>query len=118
VTVLSADIIDHFCPVNLTDIDVNIRHFVALWVHKSLEEQVVSNRVNTAQAKAVSDECSYGTASGTGGYIVLPGIAAKVPDDKKITGEALRFDYFQFSVESSFYVVLNFSVFFFRTFIA
>ncbi|GAJ11932.1 unnamed protein product, partial [marine sediment metagenome] len=56
VSILLADIVDDLWPVSLTDIDINIRYFVSLGVHKTLEEQVISKGVNIAQSEAVPNE--------------------------------------------------------------
>ncbi|MBA7658543.1 hypothetical protein ES703_66499 [subsurface metagenome] len=116
--VLLADVLDYSCPAVLADVDVNIRHLVALRVHKALEKQIVSNRVNIAQSEAVPGDCSYPAASGADGDIVFVGVLAEVPDDKEIAGEALRFDYVQFSVELFLDLFGNFAIPLLRTFVA
>ena len=81
VAVFLADVVDNFAAAVLADVDIDIRHLVAVRVHKSLEEQIVADRVNVAKAEAVSDDCADGASSCGGGDIILVGVIAEVPDD-------------------------------------
>ena len=55
VAIFVADVFDDLLPPVLADVDVDIRHLIAAWVHEPLEEQVVFNRVDIAQAEQVTD---------------------------------------------------------------
>jgi hypothetical protein len=81
VPVFLADVVDNPAPARLADVDIDIGRLISLGVHKTLEEQVVFERVNIAQAETVADERPDRATPCSDGDIVFVGVIAEVPDD-------------------------------------
>ena len=91
-TVFVTDIIDDLLPPVLTDVDIDIRHFITAGIHEPLEQQVVFNRIDITQPKQIPDHRADTRASGPHGDAVVAGVVTKIPDDQKIGAELFRDD--------------------------
>ena len=79
--------IDDFCPSAHAEINIDVRHRNPLRIEKTLEEQIVLQRIDVGDAEAVSDQRAGGRAPArTHRDAVFLRIANKVPYDQKIPG--------------------------------
>ena len=84
-TVFLRDVIDNLLPAFEGEIDVDIRHGHALRVEEPLENQVILNRVEIGDMKAVGDDRARGAAApGSDSDAVLTREINVVPDNEEV----------------------------------
>ena len=94
VAILIANIIKHLGASHLADIQVNIRHFVAIGIHKSFEVELVANGIGTGNVEAIGDHRAATAAPRSDGYAFAAGVVHAIPNDQKVTRETLAGDDF------------------------
>src|SRR5439155_8694528 len=100
VAVLAADVLDHFLPSLLADVDVDIRHLVAAGIHEALEQQAILDWIDVTEAEQITHHRAEARASGPHGEYVLAGVVAEIPDDQEVRAEVLHADDLQFVFET------------------
>ena len=81
-------------------IDIDIRHLFAFGIEKSLEQQIVLDRIDISDPQTIRRERSGGRAPArTDRNALLAGIFDKIPDDQKVTRKAHRIDRCDLSIE-------------------
>ena len=99
--VLVLDIVDHAVAVALTKINVKVGHGHPLGVQKSLEQQVVLQRVQIGDAQRVSHQRA-GTRAPARAYraAVVFGPVDEVTDDQEVAGESHVQDHIDLEVQA------------------
>jgi hypothetical protein len=98
--VLVLHVADHPVAAADREVDVDVRHRVALGVQEPLEEQVRRQRVDVGDAQHVAhDRPRRGAAAGTDGDAVVLGVLDEVPDDQEVRLEAHLLDHRQLGLE-------------------
>ena len=86
--VLLAHIVDDPVAPLLTEVDVEVGHGYPLRVEKTLEQQVVAQRVEVGDTETVGHQrARAGAASGAHRHAVVLGPADEVGDDQEVAGE-------------------------------
>ena len=84
-TVLFTDIIDHFLPPLITEINVDIGHRHALRVQEALKQQTVPDRIDIGDMQAVRDDAPRRRAAPRPDWnVVLPRPVDEIPHDQEI----------------------------------
>ena len=79
------DIIDHFPAALELEVHVDIRHRNALRVQKSLEEQIIADRIQQCYGKTIGDDTARRrTSAGAHSDPVRPCVIDIIPDDQEI----------------------------------
>ena len=87
-SVLARDVIDHFSTPVHTEININVGHGNTLGIQKSLEKQLVLQRIEISNSERVRDQrASGGAAAGSDRNIALSSITDKVPHNQEIPGK-------------------------------
>ncbi len=82
------------------EVDVDIGHGDALGVQKTLEEQVVLQRVNVGDAQGVAHEAARGrTAPRPDGNFLRARVVNKIPHDQEVALVAHLLNHFDFGRE-------------------
>ena len=99
--VLFLDVLDHAVATFIVKVHVDIRHGDTLRIEEALEEEVVADRVQIRDAKAISGGAARGgsTARADGNAVAL-GPVDEVLDDEEIVREAHAGDGLQLEVEA------------------
>ena len=94
-------VLDHVASVALIEVHVDVRHLLSAGVQEALEEQVVLDRVEVHDPKAVG-HAAPGRRSTTGSDadVLLLGVADQVPHDEEVGREAHVGDDAQLVVEA------------------
>src|SRR5882724_11836040 len=78
--------VDNFCASADAEINVDVRHRDALGIQKTLEEEVVFQRIDISDPETICDQGSgRRSAAWPYGNAVLFRVLHKVPHDKKVT---------------------------------
>ena len=81
-------VIDDFSAPALAEIDVDVGHLIAAFVHEALEDQAVFERVEIGDAERVTGDRTGGAAAaGADGDAARAGFADDVPDDQQVFDE-------------------------------
>ena len=102
--VLLRDIGDDLVAAVVLEVQVDIRHLLALDVEEALEDQLVLHGVDVGDAQAVQDDAGGGAAPHPEEDVVFPGEGDDVPDDQEIVGELGLLDDVQLVVQPLFYL--------------
>src|SRR5207302_10130640 len=71
--VILANIGDHFFAPVLAKVDVDIRRLAPVGVQKALKQEIVNERIDSAELENVADDGAARRAAGTGGNAVFAG---------------------------------------------
>ncbi len=97
--VVVADVPQHLVPAGGAEVEVDIGRVAAGGVQEALEEQVVLDRVDRRDARAVGDERVGDAAAGADGHAVLAGKAHDVGHDEEQRRVAVVVDRIEFLLE-------------------
>ncbi len=95
---------DDLVTAFILKVQVDIRHLLALHIEETLEDQSILNRVNLSDTETVQDNTGGSATSDTKGDILLFGKGDDIPDHQKVIGKLGLADYFQFVLQTLFYL--------------
>src|SRR5207248_2506362 len=87
-TVLLADIGDHFLTAILAEVDIDIGCLGSARVKEALEEEVILQGIDVAEAQDVADKGTAGGAARSRRDPLFDGKAHEVRHDEEIAGKA------------------------------
>ena len=91
--VLSRDVFDDLSSSFKAEVHVEVGRRLSFGVEKTLEKQVVSQRIHVGDMNGIRDDASDAAASARAdGYPVLSRVIDKVPDDQIVVRKAFRND--------------------------
>ena len=98
--VLLLHVPDHALAAPDREVDVDVRHRLALGVQEPLEQQVHVERVDVGDAQDVADDrAGRRSTTGTDGDPVVLGVLDEVPDDQEVRLEAHVLDHGELGLE-------------------
>jgi len=98
--VLLAHVLDDLVAAGVGEIDVQVRHGLAVRVQEALEQELVLDRVGVRDPKRVGDErARAGAAAGPDGNADGARVLDEVPDDEEVAGEAHAADHAELVVQ-------------------
>ncbi len=77
------------------EVQVDIRHLLALDVEEPLEDELVFQGIDVGDTEAVEDQAGRRAAADSAGYLLAPGKGDDVPHYQEVLGEVGLLDYFQ-----------------------
>ena len=93
-------VVDHHLSAVATEVDIDIRGFVAAGVEEAFEEEVIFEGADVSKSEKVGDDGSAGGSAGAAGDPVATGEFDEVPDDEEVAGVAFGFDDAEFVFEA------------------
>jgi len=85
VAVLFLDVADDLFTALIAEIDVDVRHRDALGIEKTLEDQVIADRIEVGDLEHIGDQAAGGrTAAGSHRDVLAAGITDEIGGDEKI----------------------------------
>ena len=100
-TILPGHVLDHLLPALILEVHIDIRHGDTLRVQETLEDEIVTHRVDIRDADAVRDEGARRRASARPHRdIVRLCIVHIIPDDQEVLDEAHTRDRIELIVET------------------
>jgi hypothetical protein len=87
--VAAEDVLD---PIDVLEVQVDVRCLDAIHVDEPLEHQLVLDRIDVRDAREVADQAARGGPASGADEHLLAGRVADVADDEEVVRQALLFD--------------------------
>ena len=98
--VTPVNFLDHaLAAVAARQIEIDIRPAFPAFAQKSLEDQMVADRIDRRDSEAITNRAVRRAAAALHHDVVFPAEINDVPDDQKITGESEPLDQAQFLLD-------------------
>ncbi len=109
-TILATDVVDQLRPADLTHVDVEIGHLIAIRVEEPLEIEPIAQRVEVRDAQAIPDHRTTSASAGRRRYPLRMGMPHHVPNNQEVAAKALLGDHLKLVVDAFADLVAQLSV--------